>query len=210
MVFQKVKGLWERIKGNFKSRLVCDERALRRGAIFAFVAYIVVLFWALWLKFNDFSMVVANYRWLSKMTVKERLLYDIVPFQIRYDFIRELLQFPANAIVFAPLGVMLPHTFKKKNIWRDVAVCFGISLLIEVVQLFTVIGNFATADLIMNTLGYFIGYAAYQWIFSKFSCRVMVWIYRVTNAVLLIVLLVAVITTIQNWELIAALLTRTL
>ena len=210
MVFQKVKGLWERTKGNFKSRPVYDEHALRRGAIFAFVAYIVVLFWALWLKFNDFSMVVANYRWLSKMTVKERFLYDIIPFQIRYDFIRELLQFPANAIVFAPLGVMLPHTFKKKNIWRDVAVCFGISLLIEVVQLFTVIGNFATADLIMNTLGYFIGYAAYQWIFSKFPCRVMVWIYRVADLLLFVALIVTVVTTINNWELIVAILTRTL
>ena len=210
MIFQKIRGGWERTKGNFKSRFVCDERALRRGAIFTLAAYIVVLFWALWLKFNDFSMVVPNHLWLRKLTVKERFLYDIIPFQIRYDFIRGLLQFPANAIIFAPLGVVLPHVFKKKNIWRDVAVCFGISLSIELVQLVTIIGNFATADLIMNTLGYFIGYALYQWVFSKFTHRVMVWIYRAINALLLILLLMAVITTVRNWELIAALLTRTL
>ena len=209
MAFRKTEGCCKSIKLKCKRLSICNEYTLCRGAIFAFAAYTVVLFWALWLKFNDFSMVVANYQWLSKMTVKERLLYDIIPFQIRYDFIRELLQFPANAIVFAPLGVMLPHVFKKKNIWRDVAICFGISLLIELVQLFTVIGNFATADLIMNTLGYFIGYAVYKWIFSKLSCQVMTWIYRVSDLLLSIVLIMVVVTTINNWELIVAILTRT-
>lgn len=207
---EKTKKYWSSVKEYCKRHLVCNESALRHGAIFALAAYIVVLFWALWLKFNDFSMAALNYRWLSKLTVKERFLYDIIPFQIRYDFIRELLQFPANALVFAPLGVVLPHVFKKKNIWRDVAICFGISLAIELVQLFTCIGSFATADLIMNTLGYFIGYAAYKWIFSKLSCQVMTWIYRVANLLLSIALIVVVVTTINNWKMIVAILTRTL
>ena len=210
MMFEKMNKYWKSIKENFRKHLVCDESALRREATFAVAAFVVVLFWALWLKFNDFSMVVLNYRRLSEMTVKERVLYGIVPFQIRYDFIRELLQFPANAAIFAPLGVALPHAFRKKNIWRDLAICFGISLSIELVQLFTCIGSIATDDLIMNTLGYFIGFAAYRWIFSKLSCKVMVWIYRVINALLLIVLAVVVITTVRNWELIVAILTRTL
>ena len=158
MFIEKANQYWSRIKENVKKHLTCNEKALRAGAAFAFAAYTVVLFWALWLKFNDFSMAASNYRWLSKMTVKERFLYDIIPFQVRYEILKELLQFPANALVFAPLGVVLPYAFKKKNIWRDVAVCFGISLSIELVQLFTCIGSFATADLIMNTLGYFIGY----------------------------------------------------
>ena len=208
--FEKANQYWSCIKENVKKHLTCNEKALRAGAAFAFAAYIVVLFWALWLKFNDFSMAALNYRWLSKLTVKERFLYDIVPFQIRYDFIRELLQFPANALVFAPLGVVLPYAFKKKNIWRDVAICFGISLSIELVQLFTCIGSFATADLIMNTLGYFIGYAIYKWIFSKLSCQVMTWLYRVANLLLFVVLIVVIVTTINNWELIVAILTRTL
>ena len=208
--FEKANQYWSRIKENFKKHLTCNEKALRAGAAFAFAAYTVVLFWALWLKFNDFSMAASNYRWLSKMTVKERFLYDIIPFQVRYEILKELLQFPANALIFAPLGVVLPYAFKKKNIWRDVAICFGISLSIELVQLFTCIGSFATADLFMNTLGYFIGYAIYKWIFSRLSCQVMTWLYRVINALLLIVLAVVVITTVRNWELIVAILTRTL
>ena len=198
------------IKEKMRALFPGDEREHKRAVVFATCAYIIVLFWALWLKFNDFYMVVLNYQWLSKMTVKERFLYDIVPFQIRYDFIRELLQFPANAIVFAPFGVLLNHLFSKKNIWRDLAICFGISLSIEIVQLFTIIGNFATADLIMNTLGYFIGLPFYCLIFAKLSTKQTVWVYRVANTILFVTLIVVAVTTIDNWELISAILTKTL
>ena len=198
------------IKEKMRALFPGDEREHKRAVVFATCAYIIVLFWALWLKFNDFYMVVLNYQWLSEMTVKERFLYDIVPFQIRYDFIRELLQFPANAIVFAPFGVLLNHLFSKKNIWRDLAICFGISLSIEIVQLFTIIGNFATADLIMNTLGYFIGLPFYYLIFSKLSTKQTVWVYRVANTILFVTLIVVAVTTIDNWKLISAILTKTL
>ena len=210
MRFEKTKEYLRRAKESFKKHLVCDERALRGEAIFSFVGYIIVLFWALWLKFNDFHMVVLNYAWLSKMTIEERFLYDIIPFRIRFDFWNQFIQFPANAIVFAPMGVVLQHVFKKKNIWRDLAICFGVSLSIEVVQLFTIIGNFATADLIMNTLGYLIGFLVYRLIFSKISTPQMVWVYRVINLILVPVLVVVVVTTVKNWDMIVAIITRTL
>lgn len=210
MCCKKIKAFLAYVKEQFKACLVCDERALRRGAIFATSAYIIVLFWALWLKFNDFHMVVLNYQWLSKMTVKERFLYDLIPFQIRFDFVNQFVQFPANAIIFAPFGVVLQYVFKKKNIWRDLAICFSVSLAIEIVQLFTIIGNFATADLIMNTLGYFIGFAFYRLVFSKLSTQKMVWVYRTANLILVFTLIVVVVTTIQNWELISAIVTKRL
>lgn len=207
---KKVTEHFRHSKAKLKTLLACNESALRRETLIVAITYVFILFWALWLKFNDFHMVVLNYQWLSKMTIKERFLYDIIPFQIRYDFANEFVQFPANAVIFAPFGVLFNHSFKKKNIWRDLAICFGISLSIELLQLFTLIGSFATADLIMNTLGYFIGFAVYKWIFSKFSCKVMLWIYRAVNLILLIALIIAIITTIKNWELIVAILTRTL
>ena len=198
------------IKQKLQSLFSCDEREQRRAVAFATGAYVVVLFWALWLKFNDFHMVVLNYQWLSKMTVQERFLYDIIPFQIRFDFWNQLIQFPANAIVFAPFGVFLNHLFKKKNILRDLAICFGVSLSIEIVQLLTIIGSFATSDLIMNTLGYFIGLAVYYLIFARLSTQQTVWFYRVVDAILFVALIVVIVTTIGNWELISAILTRTL
>ena len=210
MSFEKIKEGFLCAKESLCKRLVCNERALQKATGFATCAYVVVLFWALWLKFNDFHMVVLNYQWLSKMTVGERFLYDIIPFQIRFDFWNQFVQFPANAIVFAPLGAMLPYCFSKKNIWRDLGICFSISLAIELTQLFTIIGNFATADLIMNTLGYFVGFAFYRWILSKLSLQKTVWFYRIVNALLLITVGVAIVTTVCNRELIVDILTRTL
>ena len=201
---------WNNIKEKGKMFFSGDEKELHRNVVFATCAYIVVLFWALWLKFNDFHMVVLNYQWLSKLSIKERFLYDLIPFQIRFDFWNQFIQFPANAVVFAPFGVVLNHLFSKKNIWRDLAICFGVSLSIEIVQLFTIIGNFATADLIMNTLGYFIGLVFYYLIFAKLSTQQKVWLYRVVDAILVLLLIVVVATTIGNWELISAILTRTL
>ena len=210
MLNEKTKKHLEDLLKNLNALRECNEKALRREVWVASIMYVFILFWALWLKFNDFHMIVPNYQWLSKLTVKERFLYDIVPFQIRYDFANQFREILLNGIVFTPFGVMFSHLFKKKSIWRDLAICFGISLSIELVQLFTLIGSFATADLIMNTVGYFIGYAVYKWIFSKFSCKVMLWVYRVANLILLIALIVVIITTINNWSLIVAILTRTL
>lgn len=198
------------IKQKLQSLFSYDKREQHRAVAFATGAYIVVLFWALWLKFNDFHMVVLNYQWLRTLSIKERFLYDLIPFQIRYDFWGQFIQFPLNAVVFAPFGVVLNHLFSKKNIWRDLAICFGVSLSIEIVQLFTIIGSFATADLIMNTLGCFIGLAVYYLIFAKLSTQQTVWLYRVVNAILFVALIVVIVTTVGNWELISAILTRTL
>lgn len=210
MCCKKTKGYLRSAKEKLKRLLACNERTLRREVIIATSIYILLIFWALWLKFNDFYMVIPNYQWLSRMTVKERFLYDLIPFQIRFDFVNQFWQFPANAVVFAPFGVLLKHLFKKKNIWRDLGICFGVSLCVEVVQLFTIIGNFATADLIMNTVGYFIGLAVYCLIFKKLSLHTTVWFYRVVDVVLIPIFVWAIITTVNNWELIIGILTRTL
>lgn len=202
--------LWLCIKEKSKLLLACDERALRCNVILAIGCYILLLFWALWLKFNDFHMVVPNYRWLSTLTLKERFLYDLIPFQIRFDFKNQFIQILANGVVFAPFGVLLNYLFQKKNIWRDLAICFGVSLCIETIQLFTIIGNFATVDLIMNTAGYFIGLAGYVLIFKRFSLCTSVWFYRVVNLIVVPLFVWAVITTVNNWDQIIAILTRTL
>ena len=50
---------------------------------------------------------------------------------------------------------------------RDLGICFLISLFFELLQLFTMIGNFATMDLITNVAGYFVGLVFYELIFKK-------------------------------------------
>ncbi len=196
------------IRNAWNKYITYDERTLRRTVLVTTVMYVWLLAWALWLKLNDNGTITLNYSWLSKMTLEERFLYDLIPFQVRFDHFNQIIQFPLNAIVFAPFGVLFNLLFKKKSILRDVLICFCISLGIEILQLFSIIGSFATADLIMNTLGYFIGLAVYQLIFKKLSVKFNLFFFMAVNIPVLAVVIFSVIRTAQNIEPIILILTR--
>ncbi|MBQ7392564.1 MAG: VanZ family protein [Clostridia bacterium] len=187
-----------------------DERALRREVIYATVFYTFILFWIVCLKFGNAEMLARNYKNLSELTLEERFLWDIVPFYTRQNHTVQWLEFFANSLVFAPFGVLLNYMFAKRNILRDFALCVGLSLSIEIFQLFTLLGGFATVDLIMNSVGYFVGLFIYYLIFKKRSTKTCIWVCRAFNFVFLILFVYALATTIQNGELIIGILTRTL
>ena len=209
-VLKCISGFWLRAKSGVKKLLACNEKTLRTEAKIATILYIFVLFWALFLKFNDREMLVQNYINLSQLTLRERFLYDIVPFCVRQNHLVQWLEFFANSLVFAPIGVLLHYLFEKSNIWRNLAICFALSVSFEILQLFTLLGGFATVDLIMNTLGYFVGFAFYRLIFSRLSLRTSVWVCRIFNLIFFSISVYAVISTVENLELIAAILTRSL
>ena len=190
--------------------LAYHERALRREAWVATGLYIFILLWVLCLKFCNVQMLMQNYINLSELTIRERFLWDIVPFYTRQNHTVQWLEFFANSIVFAPFGVLLNYLFKKRNILRDFALCLALSLSIEVFQLFTLLGGFATVDLIMNSLGYFVGLGIYYLIFKKRTMKICIWTCRVANFVFLVLFIYAFGTTLQNGELILAILKKQL
>lgn len=185
-----------------------NKNTLTWLVILATIIYIWLLIWALWLKFNDNHTITLNYSWLSQMTLCERFLYDIIPFNIRFDHARQIMQLFYNTIVFIPFGVLLNLIFKKINLWRDIIICFCFSLFIELLQLFTLIGGFATHDLIMNTLGYFIGFLIYTIIFKKASIKFNIIFFIIVNIIITGVTVFSIINTIQNIEPIILILTR--
>jgi glycopeptide antibiotics resistance protein len=190
--------------------LTNNERTLRREVAVALVFWSAFVLWVICFKFCNTQMLTANYCNLSELTLTERFLYDIVPFRTRQNHTEQWLEFFANSLIFAPYGVLLNYLFKKRNIFRDVVLCFLLSLSVEVFQLYTMLGGFATVDLIMNTLGYFVGLVFYYLLFKKRSVRTCVWICRVFNLLLLPVVAYVVYTTVQNWQLIVDIATQQL
>lgn len=199
----QIIALWQRYR-------VCDAKALKRAVTLTTVLAYCLLVWGLWLKFNDNTSIVLNYAWLSQMSVKERFLYDLIPMQFRWDFDGQFIEILLNCVVFAPFGVLFNFLFQKRDLLRDVVICFGFSLFIELLQLFTCIGAFATIDLITNSLGYFVGYAAYRLIFQKRSQTFLVWFFRAINAVALAVFLFAILRTAQSMHVLIPVFTREL
>ena len=190
--------------------LTYNERVLRREVAFALGLYIGILLWIVCLKFSNAEMLARNYKNLSELNLRERFLWDIVPFYTRQNHTVQRLEFVANSLIFAPFGVLLNYLFKKRSILRDFFLCVGLSLSVEVFQLFTLLGGFATADLIMNSLGYFVGLGIYYLIFKKRTVKACIWTCRVANFIFLPLFVYALVTTLQNGELIVAILTKQL
>lgn len=98
---------------------------------------------------------------------------NLVPFVNLFDYeIRReaLINFIGNTAMFIPLGIVWPSVFKKLNTPAKV-ICAGIctSLLIEILQLpfFDRVSDID--DLILNSLGFIIGYGIYRLV--KTICR---------------------------------------
>ena len=214
MGFQKkeknVDVLQKQLKLETPGLLRYDERMLRLEVICALCLYTFILLWIVCLKFGNAEMLTRNYINLTELNLEERFMWDIVPFHTRQNHELQQMEFIANSLIFAPYGVLLNYLFKKRNIFRDVFLCFAFSLSIEVFQLYSLLGGFATEDLIMNTLGYFVGLIFYYLIFQKRTLKTCIWVCRVANFILLPIFVYALITTLQNWELIISILNRTL
>lgn len=67
-----------------------------------------------------------------------------------------------NIIAFGPLGFLLPLVFKRlKKIKFIIYTAFILSLMFELIQLFTSIGEFDVDDIMLNVLGAICGYLVY-------------------------------------------------
>ena len=115
---------------------------------------------------------------------------NLIPFQ---DFsARNMEGMVLNAIMFAPLGFLLPAYFERYRHWgRTLAAGFLTSLTVELIQLFTFRAT-DVDDLIMNTLGTLVGF-----LLAKLILRHRTAVYRgkkdwleliVVNAIILLVI----------------------
>lgn len=69
-----------------------------------------------------------------------------------------------NAVLFVPLGFLIPlvfHGLKKRGWGKVLLASFGISLMVEILQLFHETRAFDINDLMFNTLGGLAGYGVY-------------------------------------------------
>ena len=66
----------------------------------------------------------------------------------------------ANVLLFIPIGFLLPMVIKKP-VWLSPIIGIGISVIIELIQLLTHRGLCETDDVISNTIGFLIGFAAF-------------------------------------------------
>lgn len=94
--------------------------------------------------------------------------YNFIPFKeiirfIRYrktlGFMSVFLNLGGNIVGFIPFGMILPIIAKKcRKFYIVTFLGFDLSLMIESIQLIFKVGSFDVDDIILNTLGGFVGY----------------------------------------------------
>ena len=79
-----------------------------------------------------------------------------------------IINLGGNIILFIPIGALLPRIYPKlRNFFRFFCVCLGVMFLVEVLQLFTLLGSFDVDDLILNLLGMTLGFIGYHLFWKK-------------------------------------------
>ncbi|MGG1678973.1 VanZ family protein [Neobacillus sp. NRS-1170] len=120
---------------------------------------------------HHFNFTYNEYHWRSNNFVPFKTIYFYLYLaDINFSIIIENLV--GNVIGFAPLGFILPLLSKKFLKLKPVILAaFSLSLTYEVLQLLFEFGSFDVDDLILNTLGGFLGFLPIKIIhfFSKFK-----------------------------------------
>lgn len=177
-----------------------NSKALRISACVTTILFSFFLVWALYLKFGQYSVIYSQHINLHQFTGYERLMIDINPFAIsplHGDPNQARLEIILNGIVTIPLGIALNTCFKKPSLWKTLLIGFLFSLAIEITQFCTLIGGFTPSDLIMNTIGCFLGWGIYHIIIKNLPNKINLTLFTLGNAILIGILVYAIITVID-------------
>lgn len=136
-----------------------DKKRIRFIGKILFVFYIVFIIY-----FLIFS------EWYGRTGVYEEYHYNLELFkEIRrfWNYREQLGMFAVytnllgNVLIFVPFGFFLPMASKYRSFSSTVFYSFGLSLCVETFQLLSRVGSFDVDDILLNTVGGFVGYVLY-------------------------------------------------
>lgn len=140
---------------------------MKRNRILAtlFVIYCALMLWLLF----------ARPGYTEGIPYGQQLKMNLLPFETILRFLRLLqndspelvrhavINLFGNIIMFIPLGFCLSAIWSRlRRLWKVLLVTALIIALVELTQLFTLVGSCDVDDLILNVLGAAIGYGAYR------------------------------------------------
>ena len=184
-------------------------------SIILFCIYILLLIWIVLLKCNIYLSITNGYFEFKTLTLKERFDYYLIPFidYINNDSTQTFIKFKdgiLNVIVFIPLGLYLSFFIKNNKFIKVIFYTFLISLLFEIIQLFSLLGSFQTEDLILNTFSGLLGYIIYKIIYKEKNIKVLNILSLICIIILTPILIYGVINTINMIDVYINVITRSL
>ena len=134
---------------------------------FVFAGYLIALIYFLFFS-EQMGRFPSNEYKYSLEPFREIRRYIIYRKEI--GFFNVMLNLFGNIICFVPFGFVLPiMSNKQRGIFKITVLTFLTSLLVELIQLLSKVGSCDVDDIILNTLGGFLGYVLFA---------IGLWIYR--------------------------------
>ncbi len=141
-----------------------DEGLFRRLVTAVFACYLVLLVWVVMFKCGMADGVKAFYvNFSSKFSLSYRFYRCIIPFAKIVVENGEISILPSidindmlNVFVFIPFGFFVSYIIGG-NRKRTLIYTLGITTLLEAMQFLTLIGAFASKDIITNLIGAYLG-----------------------------------------------------
>lgn len=132
---------------------------------FLFVIYGLIMLWLLFGRPQGWSdeltykqMLRQNVNLIPLLTIKN--YWYVVRHGSDPDLLRHcIINLAGNVLLFIPIGYWMVRIWPRfRNFFLFVITCAGLILLIEALQLFTLLGSFDVDDIILNLCGMSVGY----------------------------------------------------
>ena len=94
---------------------------------------------------------IKNYLWVLRHSHDRHLLKE------------SIINLGGNVLLFIPVGLLFPRVWPfLRKFFLYLAFCAGIILLVEITQLFTLLGSFDVDDVILNLAGMSLGFLLFK------------------------------------------------
>ncbi len=135
--------------------------------VIIFVLYILCMIWLLF--FYHRSPFFSDLSYMD--SIKDRV--NLSPFSTVNRYMNAIkngkvieiamVNLIGNIIMFIPLGILLPSLWKQLDSFIHCFIgCFGLILMVEITQVFTLRGSCDIDDVILNLVGCIIGYIIHK------------------------------------------------
>lgn len=162
--------------------------------------------------------MLKTYCYFSQMNLEQRFKFFLVPFndyfiepftQTRMNTFQDDM---LNIAIFIPLGLYVSYFIKNRKFLKTLGIAFILSATFEVFQLFSLVGAFASKDLITNLLGAILGYFIFRLIYKKNNGVIRLTILNVLSIFAVItfvpIAIFAIVNTIQDINIYIEIFTR--
>ena len=140
----------------------------RTGYFYIFIAYCALMAWLLFGRerydapMGYWKQIANNMNLLPFETIVMFANFLINDYNVGLKR-HAIVNLVGNVIMFVPLGFFMSALWKKfRPLWRCLLWGAGITVCVELIQLFALVGSCDFDDLMLNVVGIGLGYGAYR------------------------------------------------